>query len=208
MFYIDRNISDQSFKNHGGENNSLHLKSRRPDLWTLQLSCDNTNKVVPTLDLVINLLEQFIVKEKRFNSVPALYEQLSGVDYSIRLPFSLPLERLIIFLGHLGISRYQIAQALLLREENNLVKARIRLGMLPKQYQLITGSRLGDLSSAAIRAAEQFFIAWLNANLTLSTIPGQTETRALDEIDSQLLMKAAGVSRTTLGGVVSSKFVN
>src|SRR5690242_21940187 len=124
MFYVERNILDHSFKDHDGENNGLHLKFRRGDLWSLELSCDNTNKVVPTLDLVIDLLERFIVKEKQFNSVPAFYEQLSSVDYSIRLPFSLPLERLIIFLGHLGISRYQIARALLLRDEDDLVKAR------------------------------------------------------------------------------------
>src|SRR5690242_18947813 len=182
MFYVERNILDHSFKDHDGENNGLHLKFRRGDLWSLELSCDNTNKVVPTLDLVIDLLERFIVKEKQFNSVSSFYEQLSSADYSIRLPFSFPLERLIIFLGHLGISRYQIARTLLLGDEDDLVKARVRLGMLPKQHQLITGSRLGNRSTAAITAAVHFFTLWLDKYITLSAIPGQTESRAFDEL--------------------------
>ena len=38
----------------------LDLKVRRPDLWTLELSCANTNTVVPALDIVDQVLENYI----------------------------------------------------------------------------------------------------------------------------------------------------
>jgi receptor-binding and translocation channel-forming TcA subunit of Tc toxin/ABC toxin-like protein/neuraminidase-like protein len=208
MFWVERHILGPSFKAHGGEKNALHLRSRRPKLWTLELTCDNTNRVVPTLDLVIDMLETFIVTEKRLASVAQLYEQLASADHSIRLPFSLPLERLSIWLSHLGISRSEIARTFLLRDSDTLARARIRLGMLPKQFQIITTSRLGDLSNVAIGAAEQFFSLWLNASLTFWKNPGETETRILDPLGVLLLARASGLDRAAISTVLDTDFVN
>jgi receptor-binding and translocation channel-forming TcA subunit of Tc toxin/ABC toxin-like protein/neuraminidase-like protein/virulence plasmid A protein len=213
MYFVECHILRDSFKAHGGEQHSLHLRRRRPDLWSeLELTCDNTNKVVPSLDLVIDLLEKFIVKEKGLASVAQLHKLLAKVDHSIRLPFSLPLERLSILLSHLGISRSEIGRAFLLRDSDAPVRARIRLGMLPKQFQIITTSRLGDLSAPAIRAAEQFFSLWLNANPGFSTIPGETETRILNPIghrfDVLLFTRASGSDRAIVSTVFVTDFVN
>lgn len=208
MYWVERNILNPSFKNHGGTGHSLHLHSRRSDLWTLPLTCDNTNMVVPTLDLVIDILEKFIVDEKGLASTAQLYERLATSDSSVRLPFSLPMERLSILLSHLGVSRSEIAKAFLLRAADAPARARIRLGMVPKQFQLITTSRLGDLSPATIGAAETFFMVWLKANLTLSTIPGQTETRALDAVGVLPFVNASGLDRATAITVLTSDFVN
>ena len=208
MFWVERNVLEPSFKTLGGEQHSLHLRSRRSDLWTLQLTCDNTNTVVPTLDLVNDLLERFIVREKGLASSAALYERLATVDSSIRLPFSLPMERLSIVLSHLGISRSEIARAFLRRESDAPVRARIRLNMAPKQFQVITTSRLGDLSAPVIRAAETFYSVWLNANLTLSTIAGQTETRAIGAISVLPFVRASGLDRGAVISVLTSDFVN
>lgn len=214
MYFVERHILGPSFKNQGGDQNPLHLRSRRSDLWTdLELTCDNTNKVVPSLDLVIDLLEKFIITEKQLASVAQLYERLSSVDHSIRLPFSLPLERLSILLSHLGLSRSDIARTFLLRDQDAAVRARIRLGMLPKQFQIITTTRLGDFSVAMIGAAEQFFSLWLNSPLTLSTIPGEAETRIVStplgaRIDMRDFMRASGLNRLAVSAILSADFVN
>jgi hypothetical protein len=210
MYFVERHILTPSFKANGAEKNGLHLRSRRPDLWTeLKLTCDNTNKVVPSLDLVIDMLEKFIVREKGMASAAQVYEQLANVDYSIRLPFSLPLEQLSIWLSHLGIGRSEIARTFLLRDSDAPARARARLGMLPKQFQIVSTSRLGDLSTAAIREAEAFFSLWLGgANLTLSTIPGQTETRALDPLGVLLFATASGLDLAAIGSVLETDFVN
>ena len=210
MHWVERHILTGSFNAVGGEANDLHPRSRRPDLWTLELTCDNTNLVVPALDLVIAMLEQFIVKQKRLASADALYDQLATVDYSIRLPFSLPVEQLSIFLSHLGITRAQIAEAFLLGSGDADSRARVRLGMVSKEFDIITNSRLGDPPSpAAIRAAEAFFSLWLGGvNLTFSVIPGETETRPLDPISILSFTKAAGLELGVVSEVLASSFVN
>ncbi len=40
----------------------LDLKTRRPDLWSLELSCDNTNDTIATLDIVNEVLENYIAQ--------------------------------------------------------------------------------------------------------------------------------------------------
>lgn len=215
MFFVERFILNPSFKNVGGDQNALHLRSRRSDLWTeLEITCDNTNKVVPSLDLVINLLEKYIVKEKQLTSVAQLYERLSGVDHSIRLPFSLPLERLSILLSHLGLSRSDIARTLLLRDEDAAVRARVRLGMLPKQFEIITTSRLNGFSAATIGAAELFFIQWLGLSIQLSRISVDAETASITtqfsggRIRADVFAHASGLDRSAVRAILSSDFVN
>jgi hypothetical protein len=64
MFYVAQHVLLHSFEAHGGAEHPLHLRSRRPDLWDrLELTCENTTKIVPTLELVIELLERFIVDQ-------------------------------------------------------------------------------------------------------------------------------------------------
>jgi hypothetical protein len=208
MYWVERHILSGSFAAVGGEANDLHLRGRRPGLWTLDLTCDNTNGVVPTLDLVIAMLEEFIVREKRLASADALYDLLSTVDYSVRLPFSLPAERLSIFLSHLGITRAQIADTFLLRPEDADSRAQARLGLLQKEFAIITTSRLGDLSSDAIRTAEKFFSSWLGVSLTPPVIAGEVETRPLDPVDITVFATAAGLDIGVVSDVLTSGFVN
>ena len=134
---------------------------------------------MPTLDIVIAMLERFIVREKGLTSVDALYERLAMVDHSVRLPFSMPLEQLSIYLSHVGISRGHIADTFLLRPDDAAARSRAHLGTLPKAYAIITTSRLGNLSANTIKDAEAYYAQWLELpNLTLSVIAGETETDA------------------------------
>ena len=54
MKYIDENLRTQFA---GKPNHPLDLKYRRPDLWTLELSCDNIDTRIPTLDIVNEVLD-------------------------------------------------------------------------------------------------------------------------------------------------------
>lgn len=211
MYYVERHILGHSFKAHGGEQHGLHLRYRRPDLWDrVQLTCEATTKVVPTLDLVNELLEEYILKTKMLASPAKLYERLAEVDHSIRLPFSLPLERLLLWLGHLGLDRSEIANSLLLREDTATagVRARIRLRMQRRQFELIKTSRLGNLSAATIRAVEGFYINLLKVNLNLSTIQGETETRVLDPLSALAFAEAIGSDTETVRDIFVTNFVS
>jgi Tc toxin complex TcA C-terminal TcB-binding domain/Neuraminidase-like domain/Salmonella virulence plasmid 28.1kDa A protein len=207
MFFVERHVLEPSFKAHGGERHGLHLRSRRPDLWELELTCENTTTVVPTLDLVNELLERYIVATKGLPSAAKLYERLAAVDHSIRLPFSLPLEQLSLWLGHLGVTRAEIADALLLSPGTAGTRARIRLRMLPEHLRLITTSRLGNRSAAAMTAAKAFYSAWLKAEPTLSTIAGESETRAADPVAAVLFSRAIGTDTEAVAAVFATAFV-
>src|SRR5262249_7332676 len=60
MKYIDENLRTP-FKSR--PQHPLDLKTRRPDLWTLELDCDNTNERVPVLELVNEILENYIAQQ-------------------------------------------------------------------------------------------------------------------------------------------------
>ena len=89
------------------------------------------------LDLINPILETFIIRGKHFASTNVLYRTLSAVDYSVRLPFSLPLQRIAVLLGHLGLNRSQFARAFLLRDDD----ARERRAHLAGHDALGTGDR-------------------------------------------------------------------
>jgi hypothetical protein len=57
MKFVDDNIRAQLGPR---VRHPLDLRTRRPDLWTLDLTCEHTDELVPTLDVVNEVLEQFV----------------------------------------------------------------------------------------------------------------------------------------------------
>ncbi|MFX0029857.1 MAG: neuraminidase-like domain-containing protein, partial [Candidatus Hermodarchaeota archaeon] len=110
------------------------LFNRRPDLQYIELSCENTNKTIPYIDLVNEILEQYISEvilqlEREPSSIKskgsseeliaepenlntAVYDALSKLDnvYPFNMPFNLWVEEARIYLEHLESSRYEILE--------------------------------------------------------------------------------------------------
>jgi hypothetical protein len=108
------------------------LIRRRPDLVHLELSCKNTNTALPYVDLVNELLENFILSHKspavavdyyqttwEQNELAAnpehldkkayeAYNELLAAVYPHLLPFNLPVEEARVYLKHLSIQRHQL----------------------------------------------------------------------------------------------------
>jgi hypothetical protein len=59
MYFIEQHITTKCFAG-ALATHELNLRMRRPDLWTLPLTCDNTNTLLPTLQVVNEILEAFI----------------------------------------------------------------------------------------------------------------------------------------------------
>lgn len=98
------------------------LLARRPDIQHLQLTCENTNTVLPYIDLVNEILEYFVVNNfsladfEGFNIEEgvgsedllanpqfvndAAYAELLAHDYPLRLPFHQPLAALRRYFDH------------------------------------------------------------------------------------------------------------
>ncbi len=204
MHYVEQNIlhraytkaSDGSdYPNGIPEEHPLHLRSRRPDLWTLPLTCENTKEVVPTLDVVNEVLEAFINKAKALASRSEPYAMLAVQDQTPRQPVNWPLEQLTVLLGHFEVDRPQIAHALSLKQE---AMTRARLGLSLKGAKRLLDNRLGDPDAAAT-----LYGAWL----ARGKLPVALDAEIKD-IPPRTLVRATGLEHDVLLAVVKSAFVS
>jgi hypothetical protein len=146
------------------QDNALEvLKLRRPDLTKLELSCANTNTVLPYIDLVLELLEaravdpgavpvarqtSWTVAELRLSPEhrnDEAYEQTVAAVYPWGLPFDLQVERVRAYCKQLGASRLEAMHTL--RSEGEVAgdaaimdRVAEALALSPAGLQLISGA--------------------------------------------------------------------
>ena len=195
MQFIEQHVLGPSFDPHP-PNQPLHLKTRRPDLWTLELSCANTNTPVPSLAVINRILEGYIAAQQLGGDAGdgqihdfVYRDALPDAVGSFGLPFHLPLARIDTYLEHFQRTRADVARTI---ESGARVYSMARLGLSPQVFQLITSpstapSFLRDLFEVDFRAAG-----------------GSGRYRPFD---AQLLVKSMGVSRAELGALIRSRFV-
>jgi hypothetical protein len=131
------------------------LLARRPDLAHLPLTCENTNTALPYIDLVNELLEATIagtsaafdtgktpadvLRAVPQNILRAAYEKLQQAVFPISLPYHQPLALARAYLGHLGVTRLELLQALA-RGRAGAREAILAesLGMSPEELSLVS----------------------------------------------------------------------
>lgn len=107
------------------------LFARRPDLGHLELTCQNTNTILPYVDLVNEVMEQYVAYKttNAFNvadetsgellSAPQhteqehAYQTLKEAVFPFTLPYHQPIDAARIFLNHLNSSRYELLSTIL-----------------------------------------------------------------------------------------------
>ena len=106
MHYIEQDVSKPVFIDANKTDHPLYLKTRRPDLWNLRLTCGNTHTQIPYLTIVNEVLESHLGDD--------IYETLGnpGNKISFGVPFNLPLAELRIYLSHFGITLYDVYRIL------------------------------------------------------------------------------------------------
>lgn len=129
---IDKNAEGATKINPNSKNISgtplQKLFDRRPDLGCLELSCRNTNTILPYVDLVNEVMEQYVVyndpsKLRAFNVEDETSSELlaqpqhtnydaycilSKAVYPFRLPYHQPIDAMRIFLEFLETGRYEL----------------------------------------------------------------------------------------------------
>ena len=191
MRLVDANLTRPVFTGPRA-NHRLRLGNRRPDLWKLPLTCANTETLIPTLDIVNETLEDYIVKGitpapvGRAAIRTAAYGRLAAARDSFNQPFVLPLRQIEAYLRHFGHTRADVATALGTDDETF---ARARLGLSLGEWQLITDS--GD-TALLTRLYSQPVMAALNPP---------------SPVDLQRLVRATGCSRDELAGLLGTAFV-
>ncbi|MGB4069894.1 MAG: neuraminidase-like domain-containing protein [Nitrospira sp.] len=139
------------------------LDARRPDIKRIELSCDNTNTVLPYVDLVTEILEDRILSFPTVDGTqvpiastatsaellahpeslhPAVYDQhLAKEVYPWLLPFDLWGELGRVYFEHLGVRRSDLMEALARPDVpgRSAISAE-RLGMSSAQWKIVTGA--------------------------------------------------------------------
>lgn len=169
MKFIQTNISSVSF-GQSMTDHPLHLHNRRPDLWDLPLTCENTQNLVPYLTIVNDVLETYLYnnlvarhrsgsgRQGRNEIRNLLYEILSNNNsrdnnFSFALPFNLPLEELRLYLSHFNLSLFELSKALredeekIWRQKLNMSPAEMRVVLYPNPNGTYIKLRFGNPSN-------------------------------------------------------------
>lgn len=194
MTFVEEKISKVYFSGNNADH-VLHLKTRRPDLWTLPLTCENTDTLISTLVIVNEVLESYIAKEQGVTNLAdaaaveqAVYRDAlqSAVD-SFAQPFHLPFERLETFLAHFSRSLRDVARATGLEGD---VLARLSVSLSPDEYALITTPNSG--------------LQFLRAVYGVKFVPSGN---AILAFEAQLLLPRTGLTRAELGTLIATRYV-
>jgi hypothetical protein len=177
MHFVETNVSQPVFTGPGHADHPLHLRRRRPDLWTLQLSPANTSTLIPYLTIVNEVLESYLDQAGHGD----IYTLLADPDLkvSFRVPFSLPFAELNLYLGHFGLAPADVYRTLA-RPEAQIRRA--RLGLAPDEAAVITSP---DPSGVTARLGR----------------PG-----GIAEFDLQDFLRSAGLQRDQLDALLASRF--
>ena len=110
MWFLETFVSRKHFTGPKGAEHPLHLRHRRPDLWKLELTPQNTNTLIPYLTIVNEVLETYLDHAGHRD----IYRTLSdpSVKVSFRVPFSQPFTELGLYLAHFNLTPADIHRVL------------------------------------------------------------------------------------------------
>jgi hypothetical protein len=195
MHLVDTQITQANFSGAYADH-ALNLRVRRPDLWILPLTCENTNTLIPQLRIVCEILATFIAKRGGTHVYPndldktigAIAPKLAAAQDSFRQPASLPLRTVEVLLAELGTSRAEISRVL--GKEATTV-ATAALGLAAEEIPLITTAH-----------ATQSFLKKIYGQQFPARYGG-----GLADVDAQDLLPPMGLNRAQLGELVQTRFV-
>ncbi|MBL6447657.1 hypothetical protein JMN32_15170 [Fulvivirga sp. 29W222] len=141
------------------------LLKRRPDLAHLHLTCENTNTIIPYIDLANEVMEFYVahdelnaetakniddISTEELQATPQFtiseaYRKLAKSIYPLSLPYHQPLDTIRIYLNHLKSSRCELINTLNpeIHSESGVINKTIEcLGLNPISYHIIAGNEI------------------------------------------------------------------
>lgn len=117
----------------------IHLKVRRPDLWNLKLTCENTNKRIPYVEIINQVLVSFI--NTHLGTGKSIVERLSQEKPSLEfsLPYNQYLDEVRVWLSYFKLTRLEVLEYLYPSPNANekLLLAIESLNLSKEQYDWI-----------------------------------------------------------------------
>jgi hypothetical protein len=190
MKFIDDNVTSIYFtKGSETEKHSLSLKNRRPDLWALNLTCENTNTEIPSIVIINEILEAYIGAGEM-----GVYKLLSETVNSFKQPFNLYLEKLQIYLEHFGLFRADIAR-MLRRDPNLIARATLNISYEEYLYEKYMEDLLKHDPESLLRFLSQIY------QYEFVKYDGK---EIIQPFDAQILLKATGLSRSEIDTLIET----
>lgn len=126
------------------ETQPIHLKVRRPDLWKLELTCDNTNNRIPYVEIINEVLTAFVEKHAPINkpTPQRLIEEKPGIEFL--LPYNQYLDEVRVWLSYFKLTRLEVLEYLYPtpNTNENLILSIERLNLSSEQYDIIINQNL------------------------------------------------------------------
>jgi hypothetical protein len=191
------------------------LTKRRPDLLHLPLTCENTNTIIPYIDLVNEVMEYYTVhgnldkdaaydtgdisapelraSPQHFN--PEAYNKLNNSVYPFTLPYHQPLDVIRTYGEHLKTGRNDVMRAMQVdtAETTERAIAAESLHISPEEYAVLTGHHFNDSNDS--HALHQYF--------------GYPTAAALENMAQvQEFLRRSGIQYTDLVELIKTRFIN
>ncbi|MGH3297611.1 MAG: neuraminidase-like domain-containing protein [Trebonia sp.] len=199
------------------------LLTRRPDLATIELSCENTNTALPYIDLVNEILEGWIVNNgqppaianntgdessaeldanPQYTLFPA-YVTLGTQPYPFTLPFSQPVTEARAYLRNLGSSRQEILTVFQPAPSAASASAADAesLGLTREQFQLLAGQDFD--ANAGFTPPPPYSLYGYDSATTASGVSWTADVAAVPAFLSR-----TGISYQDLVDLVSTRLIN
>jgi hypothetical protein len=212
--------------NHDGKTPLDMLAARRPDLLHLPLTCENTNTIIPYIDLANEVMEYYTANDslnqfkgydtgettaeelranpQNFNL--EAYRRLKDTKYPFSLPYHQPLDVIRRYSDHLKVSRYEAMKAVNPLPDattaNAIAAESLRLS--EEEYAILTGFEFDGITPDGTSPAtpdgtslEQYY-GYSNV--------GDIESQNLKAVRE--FLQRSGVAYTALVELVKTQFIN
>ncbi|MFC2146444.1 Tc toxin subunit A, partial [Acidobacteriota bacterium] len=191
------------------------LEARRPDLLHLPLTCENTNTLIPYIDLVNEVMEYYTAfqkldKDAAFDTGDTTAEELRAnpqnvnleafrklkdAVYPFTLPYHQPLDMIRTYGTHLKTSRYQVMKTMQTDFSQTAVRAleAEALHLSEEEYTILTKKKFDDSDETI--ALHQYFGYPLSSHLEqVAEVPE--------------FLKRSGTAYKELVELVKTRFIN
>ncbi len=192
------------------------LKKRRPDLLHLPLTCENTNTVIPYIDLANEVMEYYTangaldenaahdtgettVEELRANpqnSDLEAYLKLKDAVYPFTLPYHQPLDVIRTYSTHLKTGRHEVMTTM----QTDFSQAAIRaieaeaLDLSEEEYTILTMKKFDDTNDTKALHAYFGYTHAVDLEQKMTAVPE--------------FLKRSGLKYTELVELVKTRFIN
>jgi len=213
---------DSGKKNANTKTPLQMFAQRRPDLLYLPLTCENTNTVIPYIDLANEVMEYYTsygqldakaahdtgtttAEELRANPqnfIPTAYKTIKDAVYPFTLPYHQPLDVIRTYSNYLNTSRYDVMKALLqstVAAKDAKAVASEDLGMSEEEFIALTGA---DFNGAADTKGLNDYFGYTK----MDDIEKMAGTDLPDGIHE--FLRRSGLQYTELVELLETKFIN